>query len=80
MVVVGGGYCGLAAAAELAARGRSVAVLDRGPLGIGASTRNGGMVLPELKAGPPRPRQRATATWVVGCTRPSRTPSTSSRS
>jgi glycine/D-amino acid oxidase-like deaminating enzyme len=52
VVVVGGGYCGLAAAAELAARGRSVAVLDRGPLGIGASTRNGGMVLPELKAGP----------------------------
>ena len=52
MVVVGGGYCGLSAAAELARRGRSVAVLDRGPLGIGASTRNGGMVLPELKAGP----------------------------
>lgn len=52
VVVVGGGYCGLAAAAELAGRGRSVAVLDRGPLGIGASTRNGGMVLPELKAGP----------------------------
>ncbi len=50
--VVGAGYCGLAAAAELARRGRSVAVLDRGPLGIGASTRNGGMVLPELKAGP----------------------------
>ena len=24
----------------------------QGPLGIGASTRNGGMVLPELKAGP----------------------------
>jgi glycine/D-amino acid oxidase-like deaminating enzyme len=52
VVVVGAGYCGLAAAAELARRGRSVAVLDRGPLGIGASTRNGGMVLPELKAGP----------------------------
>jgi glycine/D-amino acid oxidase-like deaminating enzyme len=50
--VVGGGYCGLSTAAELARRGRSVAVLDRGPLGIGASTRNGGMVLPELKAGP----------------------------
>ena len=52
VVVVGAGYCGLAAATELARRGRSVAVLDRGPLGIGASTRNGGMVLPELKAGP----------------------------
>jgi glycine/D-amino acid oxidase-like deaminating enzyme len=52
VVVVGGGYCGLSAAAELARRGRSVCVLERGPLGIGASTRNGGMVLPELKAGP----------------------------
>lgn len=52
VTVVGAGYCGLAAAIELARRGRSVAVVDRGPLGIGASTRNGGMVLPELKAGP----------------------------
>ncbi len=52
VAIVGGGYCGLAAAIELAGRGRSVAVLDRGPLGIGASTRNGGMVLPELHVGP----------------------------
>ncbi len=27
-------------------------VVDRDPLGVGASTRNGGMVIPELKAGP----------------------------
>lgn len=52
VVVVGGGYCGLAAAAELARRGRSTVVLDAHDLGWGASTRNGGMVLPELKAGP----------------------------
>jgi len=51
-VVVGGGYCGLAAATELAHRGRPVVVLDAHDLGWGASTRNGGMVLPELKAGP----------------------------
>jgi glycine/D-amino acid oxidase-like deaminating enzyme len=51
-VVVGGGYAGLSAARELAAAGRSVLVLDAGPLGSGASTRNGGMVIPELKAGP----------------------------
>lgn len=51
-VVVGGGYCGLSAAAELARRGRSVVVVDAHDLGWGASTRNGGMVLPELKAGP----------------------------
>lgn len=52
VVVVGGGYCGLSAAAELARRDRSVAVLDAHDLGWGASSRNGGMVLPELKAGP----------------------------
>ena len=52
VVVVGGGYCGLSAAAELARRGRRTVVLDAQDLGWGASTRNGGMVLPELKAGP----------------------------
>lgn len=51
-VVVGGGYCGLAAARTLAERGRSVVVLDARDLGWGASSRNGGMVIPELKAGP----------------------------
>ena len=52
VAVVGSGYCGVAAALELARRGRSVAVLERGAIGAGASTRNGGMVLPELKHGP----------------------------
>ncbi len=51
-VVVGGGYCGLEAAATLAARGRSVVVVDRDDLGWAASSRNGGMVIPELKLGP----------------------------
>ena len=51
-VVVGGGYAGVSAATELSRRGRSVALLDAHDLGWGASTRNGGMVLPELKAGP----------------------------
>lgn len=52
VVVVGAGYCGLAAADALARAGRSVVVLDKEPLGWGASSRNGGMVIPELKAGP----------------------------
>jgi glycine/D-amino acid oxidase-like deaminating enzyme len=52
VVIIGAGYCGLAAAIELAHRGRSTVVLDAHDLGWGASTRNGGMVLPELKAGP----------------------------
>ncbi len=42
--VIGGGYCGLSTALELARGGVRVAVLDAGPLGAGASTRNGGMV------------------------------------
>jgi glycine/D-amino acid oxidase-like deaminating enzyme len=52
VAVVGAGYCGLAAATELARHGRSVVVLEKEALGWGASTRNGGMVIPELKAGP----------------------------
>jgi glycine/D-amino acid oxidase-like deaminating enzyme len=52
VVVVGAGYCGLTAAWQLAARGREVVVFEAGPLGAGASTRNGGMLLPELKLGP----------------------------
>ncbi len=51
-VVVGGGYCGLAAATELARAGRQVVLVDREHLGWGASSRNGGMVIPELKVGP----------------------------
>lgn len=44
VVVVGSGYCGLSAASELGKRGLSVAVLDEKELGIGGSTRSGGMV------------------------------------
>jgi glycine/D-amino acid oxidase-like deaminating enzyme len=52
VVIVGGGYCGVMAAAELARRGRHVVVLEADELGVGgASTRNGGMVIPELKHG-----------------------------
>lgn len=52
VVVVGGGYCGLMAAGELARRGRHVVLVEAGPLGNGASTRNGGMIIPELKRAP----------------------------
>lgn len=44
VAVIGSGYCGLAAALDLARAGVRVAVLDAGPLGGGASTSNGGMV------------------------------------
>ncbi len=52
MIVVGAGYAGVSAARELAAAGRDVLVLDAHPVGWGASTRNGGMVIPELTSGP----------------------------
>ncbi len=42
--IVGGGYTGLSAALQLAERGRSVALLEAGPVGWGASGRNGGQV------------------------------------
>jgi glycine/D-amino acid oxidase-like deaminating enzyme len=44
VAIVGGGYAGLAAALELAKQGVDSVVLERGALGIGASTRNGGSV------------------------------------
>src|SRR5438132_12856403 len=52
VVIVGGGYTGTMAAARLAARGRSVALLEQHELGWGASSRNGGMVHPGFKVGP----------------------------
>jgi len=48
-VVVGGGYTGMMAAARLAQRGRSVALVEKHELGWGASSRNGGMVHPGYK-------------------------------
>ena len=51
-VVIGGGYTGSMAAARLAWRGRSVALVEKNALGSGASGRNGGMVHPGFKVGP----------------------------
>src|ERR1051326_3895194 len=44
VAIVGGGYAGLATALELARHGIEAVVLERGALGVGASTRNGGSV------------------------------------
>src|SRR3546814_11036913 len=42
--VIGGGYAGLSAALRLAERGVPVVLLESGPVGWGASGRNGGQV------------------------------------
>ena len=44
VVVVGSGFTGLSCALALAEAGRDVIVIDKGPPGAGASTRNGGMI------------------------------------
>ena len=49
VAVIGGGFCGLAAARALAKRGLSVALLEAETFGWGASSRNGGMVLTGMK-------------------------------
>jgi glycine/D-amino acid oxidase-like deaminating enzyme len=51
VAVVGAGFTGLSAALALAKRGAKVVVLESETIGWGASSRNGGMVLPGLKLG-----------------------------
>src|SRR5690242_19660811 len=49
VAVIGAGYTGLSAALTLARAGRSVIVFDAETPGIGASSRNGGMLGSSLK-------------------------------
>jgi glycine/D-amino acid oxidase-like deaminating enzyme len=49
VAIIGGGYTGLAAARHLARRGTDVTLLERNTLGWGASSRNGGFILPGYK-------------------------------
>lgn len=52
VAIVGAGFSGLSAALHLAEAGLSVAVLEAGEPGWGASGRNGGQVIPGLKYDP----------------------------
>lgn len=52
VVIVGGGYTGVAAARRLGRSGRKVVLLEANHLGWGASTRNGGIIHPGYKWGP----------------------------
>ena len=63
VAIVGSGYCGLHAAREFARNGLSVAVLEAGEPGFGASTRNHGMVSGGLKI-PPGLDQRLGPEWA----------------
>ncbi len=51
VLVVGSGLTGLTAALRLARGSKSVAVIDSGDIAAGASSVNGGMVSPDIKAG-----------------------------
>src|SRR5580704_2215460 len=51
VAIIGAGFTGLSAALALAKRGARVVVLESETIGWGASSRNGGMVLPGLKLG-----------------------------
>ena len=52
VVVVGGGYTGVAAARRFAQQGARVTLVETHELGWGASTRNGGIIHPGYKWGP----------------------------
>ncbi len=70
--IIGGGFTGLSAALHLAEGGASVAVLEAGELGSGASGRSGGQVIPGLKLDPSElqavfgPERGAHLTELVG--------------
>lgn len=44
VVIVGGGFTGISAALTLARAGKKILLFDQGPIGYGASTRNGGQI------------------------------------
>jgi len=51
VLIVGSGFTGLSAALRLVEAGRTVTVIDAGNIAGGASSMNGGMVSPDVKAG-----------------------------
>lgn len=53
LLVIGGGFTGLAAALHAAGRGARVMVLEAGEIGHGASGRNNGLVIPALTRADP---------------------------
>lgn len=44
VAIIGGGFTGISAALTLAKAGKKAVIFDQGPIGFGASTRNGGQI------------------------------------
>ena len=44
VAIIGGGFTGISAALTLAKAGKKAIIFDQGPIGFGASTRNGGQI------------------------------------
>jgi len=44
VAIIGGGFTGISAALTLAKTGKKAVIFDQGPIGFGASTRNGGQI------------------------------------
>ena len=61
--VVGCGFAGLSATLHLAEAGTDVVAIDAGPVGYGASGRNGGQVIPGLKLDPDGIERHFGADW-----------------
>ena len=66
VVVIGSGYAGLHAAITLARAGSDVVCVEAGPLGFGASTRNGGMVSGGVNVGKHAHLDAAMADEMLG--------------
>ena len=79
MAVVGAGYCGLAAGRDLARAGRSVVVVDREPVGVGATHPQRRHGDPRAQGRPGRAASGSTARSAGACTTRSTRPSTTSR-
>jgi D-amino-acid dehydrogenase len=66
VVVVGGGVVGLCCARELARRGAEVTIVERDACGEGASSGNGGWVVPALSTPIPTPGEfRKALRWML---------------
>ena len=66
VLIVGGGVVGAACAMELAARGKSITLIDKGSVGYGCSYGNAGLITPCLAVPLPMPGTLLKSTkWLL---------------